>query len=126
MVVPPFYELPPRGYGGIELVVAKLIDALVDRGHDVTLIGAGRNGTKAGFRRTYADPQHERLGQPLPEAVHAAAAAELLQHLDVDLVHDHTLPGPLQARGRTVPTVAPVPGPVQRERGRAHRPLHRS
>ena len=118
MVVPPFYELPPRGYGGIELVVAKLIDALVDRGHDVTLIGAGRNGTKARFRRTYADPQHERLGQPLPEAVHAAAAAEILQHLDVDLVHDHTLLGPLQARGRTVPTVATVHGPVQGEPGR--------
>jgi len=123
MVVPPFYELPPRGYGGIELVVAKLIDALVDRGHDVTLIGAGRNGTKARFRRTYADPQHERLGQPLPEAVHAAAAAEILQHLDVDLVHDHTLLGPLQARGRTVPTVATVHGPVQGEPGRYYRHL---
>lgn len=120
-VAPPFYELPPRGYGGIELVVAKLIDALVDRGHEVTLIGAGRNGTKARFRRTYADPQFARLGEPLPEAVHAAATAEILEGLDVDIVHDHTLLGPLQARGRKIPTVATVHGPVQGEPGRYYR-----
>lgn len=120
-VAPPFYELPPRGYGGIELVVAKLIDALVDRGHEVTLIGAGRNGTKARFRRTYTEPQFARLGEPLPEAVHAAATAEILAGLDVDIVHDHTLLGPLQARGRRIPTVATVHGPVQDEPGRYYR-----
>lgn len=123
MVAPPFYELPPRGYGGIEVVVAKLIDALVDRGHEVTLVGAGRNGTKAQFRRTYADPQFARLGEPLPEAVHAAATAEILEHLDVDVVHDHTLLGPLQARGRAVPTVATVHGPVTGEPGLYYRKL---
>lgn len=112
MVAPPFFELPPTGYGGIELVVADLIDTLVEHGHEVTLIGAGRNGTRAQFRRTYAEPQHARLGEPLPEAVHAAAAAKILEHLDVDVVHDHTLLGPLQARGRTKPTVVTVHGPV--------------
>jgi glycosyltransferase involved in cell wall biosynthesis len=112
IVAPPFFELPPTGYGGIELVVANLIDTLVARGHEVILIGAGRNGTKAQFRRTYAEPQHARLGEPLPEAVHAAAAAQFLDHLDVDLVHDHTLLGPLQARGRSVPTVVTVHGPL--------------
>ena len=112
MVAPPFFELPPTGYGGIELVVADLIDTLVERGHEVTLIGAGRNGTRAQFRRTYAEPQHARLGEPLPEAVHAAAAAQILDRLDVDVVHDHTLLGPLQARGRVAPTVVTVHGPV--------------
>jgi len=122
-VAPPFYELPPSGYGGIEAVVAKLIDALVDRGHEVTLVGAGRNGTRARFRRTYATAQSKRIGQPLPEAVHAAATAEILQTLDVDVVHDHTLFGPLQARGRRTPTVATVHGPVQGEPGRYYRHL---
>ncbi|GAA4287558.1 glycosyltransferase family 4 protein [Georgenia daeguensis] len=112
MVAPPFFELPPTGYGGIELVVADLIDTLVERGHEVTLIGAGRNGTRAQFRRTYAEPQHARLGEPLPEAVHAAAAAQILDRLDVDVIHDHTLLGPLQARGRVTPTVVTVHGPV--------------
>ncbi len=46
MVVPP---IPPKAYGGVEAVVADLVDALVARGHQVTLLGAGENGTKADF-----------------------------------------------------------------------------
>ena len=34
MVVPPWYEMPPRGYGGLETIVSALVDALVGRGHD--------------------------------------------------------------------------------------------
>ena len=49
MVVPPYFEVPPRAYGGVESVVADLADALVERGHDVTLIGAGEPGTRARF-----------------------------------------------------------------------------
>lgn len=123
MVAPPFYELPPQGYGGIELVLAKLVDALVERGHEVTLVGAGRNGTKARFRRTYATPQYPHLGEPLPEVVHAAATAEILETLDVDVVHDHTLAGPLLARGRSVPTVVTVHGPVDGEPARYYEHL---
>ena len=33
MVVPPWYELPPSGYGGVEQVCAALVDALAARGH---------------------------------------------------------------------------------------------
>jgi len=41
LVAPPYFDVPPRAYGGIETVVADLADALVARGHDVTLLGAG-------------------------------------------------------------------------------------
>jgi glycosyltransferase involved in cell wall biosynthesis len=126
MVAPPWYELPPRGYGGIEAVCADLVDALVARGHQVTLIGAGHNGTRARFVRTYDTPQGARLGEPLPEVLHAAAAAEVLEKLDVDLVHDHTLAGPLLARGRAIPTVVTVHGPVGGEPGEYYRRLGRS
>ncbi|MGY2061731.1 glycosyltransferase, partial [Nocardia gipuzkoensis] len=47
MVVPPYFDIPPRAYGGVEAVVADLVDALVERGHHVTLLGAGEPGTKA-------------------------------------------------------------------------------
>lgn len=40
MVAPPWYPLPPRGYGGIELVVTLLARGLRDRGHDVIVFGA--------------------------------------------------------------------------------------
>jgi glycosyltransferase involved in cell wall biosynthesis len=124
MVAPPWFTVPPRGYGGVENVCADLVDGLVDRGHAVTLIGAGRAGTRAGsFVATYADPPSGRLGQPLPEVLHTAAVARVLADLDVDLVHDHTLAGPLLARGRRVPTVVTMHGPVTEEPGEYYRQL---
>ena len=44
MVAPPYFSVPPAAYGGIEVVVADLVDSLVARGHQVTLIGAGITG----------------------------------------------------------------------------------
>ena len=117
MVAPPWYELPPRGYGGIESVCADLVDGLCARGLRVTLIGAGRNGTRAAFVATADQPQYPRLGVTMPDAVHAAALPGILAGLDVDLVHDHSLLGPLTAGGRCVPTVVTVHGPVQGEFG---------
>ena len=123
MVAPPWFELPPRGYGGVEAVCADLVDALVARGHEVTVIGVGHNGTRGRFRRTYDTPQGARLGEPMPEILHAAAAGRILTELDVDIVHDHSLAGPLLARGREVPTVVTVHGPVGGESGEYYRRL---
>jgi glycosyltransferase involved in cell wall biosynthesis len=118
MVAPPYFTVPPNGYGGVEAVVADLVDALVDRGHHVTLIGAGQHGTKAQrFFSTYEQPPSHGLGLPLPEAVHAAHVGRIIEGLAVDLVHDHTLAGPLLARGRTCPTVVTAHGPVDGEPG---------
>lgn len=118
MVAPPYFSIPPDGYGGIEVVVADLIDALVDRGHHITLIGAGQHGTRAQrFIGTFDVPQPSGLGHPLPEVVHAAKAARALESIDVDIVHDHTLAGALLARGRPCPTVVTAHGPVDGEPG---------
>jgi glycosyltransferase involved in cell wall biosynthesis len=127
MVAPPWFELPPAGYGGIESLVADLVDQLADRGHDVTLIGAGRHLTRASrFVAVFERPPTERLGTPIPEVLHAAAVAEVLRDLDVDLVHDHTLAGPLLAGGRDLPTVVTMHGPVTGELGDYYRRLDRA
>jgi glycosyltransferase involved in cell wall biosynthesis len=123
MVAPPWFPIPPGAYGGIEEVVSDLTGALVARGHQVTLIAAGDDGTPATSLRTYAEPPSDRLGEPLPEVYHAAAAAQLIADLDVDVVHDHTLAGPLTAAGRTVPTVATMHGPMDGELGDYYRRL---
>jgi glycosyltransferase involved in cell wall biosynthesis len=124
MIAPPWFTVPPQGYGGVENMCADLVDGLVDRGHEVTLIGAGPAGTRAGrYLTTYAEPPSGRLGEPLPEVLHAAAVARILAGLDVDLVHDHTLAGPLSARGRGVPTVVTMHGPVAGEPGEFYRQL---
>jgi glycosyltransferase involved in cell wall biosynthesis len=119
VVAPPWFELPPAGYGGIESVVADLVNQLSDRGHRVLLVGAGRRLTRAArFRATFdAPPAAQRLGTPVPEVIHAARAAVILRTAAVDLVHDHTLAGPLLAYGRTMPTVVTMHGPVVGELG---------
>lgn len=123
MIAPPWFAVPPKGYGGVENVCADLVDGLVERGHRVTLIGAGESGTGARFVATYKVPPSSRLGEPLPEMVHAAAAARFLADHAFDVVHDHTLAGPLLARGRHTPTVVTVHGPVQGEPGLYYRSL---
>jgi glycosyltransferase involved in cell wall biosynthesis len=124
MIAPPWFTVPPQGYGGVENMCADLVDGLVDRGHEVTLIGAGESGTRAGrFLATYAEPPSGQLGEPLPEVLHTAAVARMVADLDVDLVHDHTLAGPLLARGRGVPTVVTMHGPVAGEPGEYYRQL---
>lgn len=112
MVVPPWLSVPPPGYGGLEQVVAGLVDALVRRGHAVTLFGAGEwHGTSAqAFVSTESQLQFARLGESLPELAHLARVRRLIDRADFDVIHDHTTIGPLVAGRRSVPTVATVHG----------------
>jgi glycosyltransferase involved in cell wall biosynthesis len=123
MVAPPWFELPPSGYGGIEAMVYWLTEELVARGHDVTVISAGEDRTTARSRRTYPDAPSARLGEVMPEVLHAATAERHLSDLDLDLVHDHSLVGPLMSAGRPVPTVVTAHGPVEGELGDYYRTL---
>lgn len=76
-------------------MAADLTNGLVERGHYVTLIAAGVQGTRAQqFIPIYTEPPSARLGEPMPEVVHAAAVGAVLADMDVDIVHDHTLAGP--------------------------------
>lgn len=118
-MAPPYFEVPPRGYGGVEAVVADLAEELVARGHDVTLLGAGPPGTSARFVALWDRPLADRLGQPYPEVMHAVKVRRAVEALHaeapVDIVHDHTLSGPLNAAALGalgVPVVVTVHGPL--------------
>ncbi|EHY87656.1 glycosyltransferase family 4 protein [Saccharomonospora azurea] len=123
MIAPPWFELPPSAYGGIEAMAGDLIEQLALRGVDLTLVGVGRNGTPADFVPTYDTPNEDRLGQVLPEVTHAAELTDIIEKIDPDVVHDHSLAGPLMARGRSMPTVLTAHGPVNGEMGRYYRGL---
>src|SRR3954447_6247103 len=102
MVMPPWYEVPPVGYGGLEKVCASLIDGLIDRGHDVTLFGTGtRTGTRARFVSTNHELQYPRLLESMPELVHVTQVNEMLAQEHFDVVHDHTSVGPVTAGRRS-------------------------
>lgn len=123
VIAPPYFSVPPDSYGGVEAVVAGLVDTLVGRGHHVTLVAAGRNGTRAqAFLQTWADPPTHLLGGGVGEVINAARVLAGLRLDGVDLVHDHTLAGPLLAPSRRVPTVVTVHGPLD-ELADVYRPL---
>jgi glycosyltransferase involved in cell wall biosynthesis len=115
LIAPPWFQLPPRGYGGIEWMTFWLVEELVKRGHEVTLVASGENYSHARFLQTYQSPPTEALGGSVPEIVHAGMAGRLLDGLELDIVHDHSFAGPLLARARECPTVVTAHGPPHGE-----------
>jgi len=72
----------------------------------------------------------ERLGEPFPEVVHAVVTRRAVQRLaaeeGLDVVHDHTLAGPLNAPAYAqlnLPTVVTMHGPVDDDLYRLYREL---
>jgi glycosyltransferase involved in cell wall biosynthesis len=124
LTLPPWFDVPPLAYGGIESLVADLADALIARGHEVVLVGAGVNGTSARFLRTYEVAPSDRVGEALPEVLQAAWTNRYLESLELDVVHDHSLAGPLTANGRRTPTIVTTHGPCSGEMASYYRYLH--
>lgn len=93
-LAPPWFPVPPSGYGGIELVVSLLADGLADRGHDVTLFASGGSVTRARLETPMIDPPDPALlGNAWFDAFHAVSA--YLHHGEFDVIHDHSgLVGP--------------------------------
>jgi glycosyltransferase involved in cell wall biosynthesis len=90
-IAPPWYPVPPPGYGGIELVVSLLADGLVECGHDVTLFAAAGSRSKARLVTPMPDPPDPSLvGNAWFDTHHALAAYLDVRDGDYDLVHDHS------------------------------------
>jgi glycosyltransferase involved in cell wall biosynthesis len=88
-LAPPWFTVPPSGYGGIELVVALLADGLVARGHEVTLFAAPGSTTTAKLVSSLVEaPDPSLLGNVWFDTFHVLSA--YLQMADFDVVHDHS------------------------------------
>lgn len=111
-VAPLWEPVPPRGYGGIELVVALLTDELVTRGHDVTLFASGDSDTKAKLETVV--PKAFRLdpSEPVPAIGEMMQMSHLLEFVDeFDLIHFHPLIPPFPiVRSIKTPTVCTLHG----------------
>jgi glycosyltransferase involved in cell wall biosynthesis len=131
MVVPPYYDLPPAGYGGIEAVVADLVDGLITAGHTVTLVGPDcHNATMAEMVAVWPRAQTDRLLDPEIGIAHTMLTRRAVEHLiverEVDVIHDHTFGGPLNAYAYAqlgVPTVVTTHNPVHTHNRRYYRSL---
>jgi glycosyltransferase involved in cell wall biosynthesis len=96
LIVPPWQPVPPRAYGAIETVVHDLAVALDDAGHTIVLVTTGDSTCPVTRVATYERSLPEATGTASVELVHVLDAYEALR--DVDLVHDHTISGPLVGR----------------------------
>jgi glycosyltransferase involved in cell wall biosynthesis len=96
-IAPTYERVPPRTYGGTELIVHLVTDELVARGHDVTLFASGDSITRARLRSV--TPSAQRYGGSSTE--HGLEHAEHVHLANVqaaflaaaegafDLVHSH-------------------------------------
>jgi glycosyltransferase involved in cell wall biosynthesis len=91
--IAPLYEaVPPKLYGGTEMVVAHLCDALVDLGHDVTLFASADSATRA---RLAPMRDHSLRLDAVPLKSDLAAHLSMLDEVravcnQFDILHFHT------------------------------------
>ena len=93
LVAPPWLPVPPRRYGGIEMVIDVLARGLMAAGHEVRL--AAPAGSTCAVPQIDGLPSSapERMGLTVVEIPYALSAYAALK--GVDVLHDHTVAGPL-------------------------------
>lgn len=111
-LAPLFERVPPVRYGGTERVIHYLTEALVARGHDVTLFASGDSRTSARLvpvvpRALWHDPSVRDFVAP-PVRMHAEVFARAREF---DIIHNHNdyFPFPYIARS-PVPVVTTMHG----------------
>jgi len=93
-LVPPLWTpIPPKAYGGIELMVHLLTEELVRRGHDVTLFGTADSRTSARLEavceRNMLDTMAATDACVYEPYANAAVARVLARAGECDLLHFH-------------------------------------
>jgi glycosyltransferase involved in cell wall biosynthesis len=123
-IAPVWLSVPPTGYGGIELVVSRLTEGLVERGHEVTLFASGGSQTSARLVSPMTEPPGlGNDGSTSHEAFHSLSAYRRAEEFDV--IHDHTWLGPcLGAMLDGPPVVHTLHGPWDDRAVRHYSLLH--
>src|SRR6266571_2388072 len=91
-IAPPWIPIPPKNYGGTEVVVYNLVEEQVAQGHDVTLFVPGDARTSA--RQVSFFPKF-LLEEGVPWTAHLKAyyhlhkSIEYIKEHDFDIVHTH-------------------------------------
>ena len=89
-IAPLWETIPPKKYGGIEIMIDKITNELLKRGHEVTLFASGNSKTKAELKSVFPKSLFEmkvdwyHRSQNLINAANAYSAAS-----DFDVIHNH-------------------------------------
>lgn len=91
-IAPPWITIPPKNYGGTEIVIYNLVEEEVAQGHDVTLFAPGDAKTSA--KQISFFPK-SLVEEGIPWAAHLKAyyhlykSIEYIKEHDFDIVHTH-------------------------------------
>lgn len=92
--------VPPPYYGGIEAVVHQLARGLSRDGHEVVLFTTGDSTCPVDRLHALPVAAGDRIGQVATELYHVIHGYEALADAEVDVIHDHTIAGPIYAQTR--------------------------
>ena len=121
IIAPPWVPVPPPAYGGTEAVLDTLATGLQAVGHDVLLFATGDSTCQVPTAWTLPSAVGTVGMGPATEIDHVVHAYAAVQDWGADLVHDHTLVGPLYAHRFPVPVVTTNHGPFDGELGSYYR-----
>ncbi len=108
VIAPPWTPIPPVLYGGIEVIVDQLATGFQAAGHEVLLFTTGDSTCDVPRRHHLDHAAGTRIGHSAPELRHVLAAYDVMDEWGADVIHDHTLAGPILAaetRNASAPVV---------------------
>jgi glycosyltransferase involved in cell wall biosynthesis len=116
MLAPPWISVPAPGYGGVESVVSTLTEALVRRGHEVTLFCAPGSMSHAKVVTLLDESHPDEIERSLYEVDHVGRAFDAIDGATegegFDVVHDHCgFTGLAMANRLDTPLVHTLHGP---------------
>ncbi len=118
MLAPPWISTPSSGYGGVESVVSTLTEALVRRGHEVTLFSAPGSVSQASVVTLLEQAHPDEIERALYEVDHVAQAFDRIDLAAdrFDVIHDHCgFTGLAMANRIDTPLVHTLHGPFTPE-----------
>jgi glycosyltransferase involved in cell wall biosynthesis len=98
LIAAPWLPVPPPAYGGSEGVIDRLATGFQAAGHEVLLVTTGDSTCRVPKSWARARSAPDMMGQSVVELHHLVHAYERVA--DFDIVHDHTVLGPLYGQGR--------------------------
>ena len=91
-IAPPWIAIPPKNYGGTEIVIYNLVEEQIAQGHDVTLFAPGDAKTSAKLVSFFP---HSLIGSGVPWEAHLKSYYHLYKSVEYikahkfDIVHIH-------------------------------------
>jgi len=116
IIAPPWLPVPPPAYGGREAVIDRQARGIQAAGHEVVLWTTGDSTCDVPRAWVLPESRPDRTGFAAIEMQHLIHGYETLRSCGCDIIHDHTLLGPMHSfRYPDLPVVTTNHGPFNKE-----------